>query len=202
MGNQSTFAEILDQEFRWPQPGDDPFAVPRGIADATIVEDNFSRFVLMMEGYKRAAESLVDRCLEDWRETDSLIFPIMFLYRHCLELQLKYIINTYGTHVGVTPVWDIHDLTNLWRQFKAVLDGFGTDDPDNTDSIVEQTVAQFAKADPASSSHRYPCDKKGKPIPLIQNRLDLETLKDVMEGVFGYFSGCDGYLDALASAGP
>ena len=161
MRNQSTFEAILDQEFRWPRQGDDPFSLPRGIADATIAEDNFSRFVLMMEGYKSAAESLVDRCLEDWRETDLLIFPIMFLYRHCLELQLKYINNTYSTHVGVAPIWGTHDLTRLWRQFKVVLDGFGTDDPDDTDSIVEKTVAQFAKIDPKSFSHRYPCDTKG-----------------------------------------
>ena len=202
MGNRSAFEKILDQEFRWPRPGDDPFAIPRGIADATIAEHNFSRFVLMMKGYNRAAESLVDRCLEDGRETDSLIFPFMFLYRHCLELQLKYIINTYGAHVGVAPAWDTHDLAKLWRQFKVVLDDFGTDDPNDIDSSVEKTVAQFAKVDPKSSSYRYPCDNKGKPIPPIKSRLDLENLKDVMDGVFGYFSGCDVYLADLVSAGP
>ena len=202
MGNQSTFENILNQEFRWPQPGDDPFAIPKGIADATIVEDKFLRFVLMMEGYKRAAETLVGRCLENRRETDFLIFPIMFLYRHCLELQLKYIINTYGPQVGVAPTWNTHDLAKLWHEFKAVLDSFGTGNLGDTDSIVEKTVAQFAKIDPKSFSHRYPCDIEGKPIPLIQSKLDLETLKDVMEGVFGYFSGCDGYLDALVSAWP
>ena len=119
---------------------------------------------------------------------------------HCLELQLKYIINTYGVHVGCAPVWNTHDLADLWRQFKEVFDEFGVDDPEHTDAIVGQIVAQFAKIDPASFSHRYPCDTKGEPLPLIQTRVDLEALKDGMNGVSGYFSGCDGYLDALASA--
>lgn len=199
MGNQLNFERILEQEFRWPRPGDDPFANSGGI-NASIADDDFSRFVLMMEGYKRAAESLVDRCLADWREASCLVFPIMFLYRHCLELQLKYIINTYGVHVGCPPAWKTHDLTRLWGQFKRVLDEFGADDPEHTDSVVESIVAQFAKVDRDSSSHRYPCDIKGNPLPVIQDRVDLQTLKDVMDGVFGYFSGCDGYMDALASA--
>ena len=154
----------------------------------------------MMEGYKRAAEALVDRCLKDWREANCLVFPIMFLYRHCLELQLKYIVNTYGVHVGCPPDWNTHDLTRLWGQFKKVLNEFGIDDPEQTDSVVESIVAQFAKVDRDSSSHRYPCDTKGNPLPVIQDRVDLQTLKDVMDGAFGYFSGCDGYMDALASA--
>ena len=75
-------------------------------------------------------------------------------------------------------------------------------DPDDVDSTVEQIVAQFAKMDPRSFSYRYPCDKKGRPVPIAYNNLDLETLKDVMNGVSGFFSGCDGYLTDLVSAGP
>lgn len=201
MAKRRSFEEILKREFRWPRPGDDPFAVVASGDDHAIIEGHdFARFVLMIEGYKSAAETLVDSARQGRAQRDVLVYPIVFLYRHCLELQLKYIINNYGHHVGVEPVWNDHDLSNLWKKFLLVLEGFGTEDPDNADSIVGEIVAQFAKVDPRSFSYRYPRDTKGKPIPLGQNELDLESLKDVMEGAFGYFTGCEGYLDSLASA--
>ena len=153
----------------------------------------------MSEGYRRSADALVDRALEDWREADFLIYPILFLYRHALELNLKYIINVYGHHVGVDPVWNTHKFTELWPRFLEVLDRFGTDDPDRADQHVGGVIAQFGNVDPGSFSHRYPRDNKGNPIPLVQDRMHLETLKDVMTGVFGYFTGTDGYLSELAN---
>ena len=55
--------------------------------------------------------------------------------------------------------------------------------PDRADQIVGGVVAQFGNVDPGSFSHRYPCDRFGNPIPLIQDRINLEVLKDVMDGV-------------------
>ena len=42
----------------------------------------------------------------------------------------------------------------------------------------------------------------GRPIALALEHVDLVVLADVMNAVDGYFTGCDGYLDALESAGP
>jgi hypothetical protein len=56
-------------------------------------------------------------------------------------------------------------------------------------------IAQFGNVDPGSFSHRYPCDRWGNPIPLVQDRMNLKTLKDVMDGVFGYFTGTGSYLN-------
>ena len=40
------------------------------------------------------------------------------------------------------------------------------------------------------------------PIPLVQGRMNFETLKDVMGGVFGYFTGTDGYLSDHVDTAP
>jgi len=37
---------------------------------------------------------------------------------------------------------------------------------------------------------------------MSHDSLDLEQLADVMDGISGFFDGCDGYLSELASAGP
>lgn len=200
MAKRLTFEELIGKDFRWPQPGDDPFDVDEVGNHAELASNDFTRFVLMFEGYRKSADALVDQALDDWREAAYLIYPILFLYRHALELNLKYIINVYGHHVGVAPIWNSHDFNVLWPRFLEVLEGFGTDDPDRADQIVGGVVAQFGNVDPGSFSHRYPCDRFGNPIPLAQDRMNLETLKDVMDGVFGYFTGTDGYLDSLASA--
>jgi len=201
MAKRLTFEEIFGKEFRWPKAGDDPFDVHDGDGShAKLSEDDFSRFVFMKKGYFRSAEALVDIALENWMEKDMLVYPILFLYRHALEINLKYIINFYGRHVEVEPVWDTHDFEKLWPSFLQVLDRFGTDDPDRADQYVGAIIAQFGKVDPRSFSYRYPCDRTGTPIPLVQKRMDLENLKDVMEGIFSYFIGVDAYLDNMINS--
>ncbi len=69
-----------------------------------------------------------------------------------------------------------------------------TTDPDKADPAVGGIVLQFSKIDTGCYSYRYPVDRKGKPIPIAHNDLHLPTLKDVINGVAGYFSGTDGYL--------
>ena len=78
-----------------------------------------------------------------------------------------------------------------------MLEKYGIDDPDKADDVVGDVIASFGNVDPASFSHRYPCDRNGNLIQLPTDRIDLEQLQDVMDGVFGYFSGTDGYLDNL-----
>lgn len=126
----------------------------------------------------------------------------MFLYRHCLELELKYIISIYGPTVSVAPIWNSHNLVALWQAFERVLEGYGVEGDDSANPVVRGIVVEFAKIDPQSFSYRYPCDTNGNVIPVDQNALHLETLKDVMDGVFGFFTGCDGYLNHINASVP
>lgn len=201
MNEKETFEDILNQEIRWPCHGDDPFAPSLEYSSVTIPEHEWIRPFMIVKGYEEAAGHLVDKALETRHERESLIFPILFLYRHYIEIQLKYFISTYGRHANIEPNWTTHDLVVLWREFEKILDVFQADDV-STESIVRRIVAQFAKMDPQSFSYRYPCDRDGNLVPIRNNVLDLKTLKDVMNGVVGYFEGCDSYFHALDSAYP
>ena len=197
------FEAILSRPFRWPKAGDKLFTTsPRWDGNALLEPHARSRLVLMMSGYKRGADLMVERSAEHRYDRDTLVFPILFNYRQYIELSLKYLVATYGRTVGVEAVWNSHDLTRLWTTFLEVLDGYGDRDSDGSDGIVGEIVAEFAKVDPKSSSYRYPVDMKGQPIELAHDRLDLSALADVMQAVDGYFNGCDGYLDHLEQAGP
>jgi len=109
---------------------------------------------------------------------------------------------TYGPPVGIGPNWETHDLDTLWSEFLAMLERYGTEDPDEADPVVGEIILEFAKIDPRSYSYRYPVDRKGNPVPVAYSDLHLPTLADVMKAVDGYFTGCDGYLDQLRAASP
>ncbi len=165
--------------------------------NANIADDTSTRLVLMMEGYKKAADLMVKKSVETRSERDFLVFPVIFNYRQFIELSLKYLISHYGSIVDIEPNWKTHDLAILWPEFLRMLDRYGTSDPNEVDPIVGQIIAEFSKIDPKSYSYRYPVDIKGEPIPIKKSDLSLEKLADVMNGVAGYFTGCDGYLSSL-----
>ena len=61
MAKRKSFEEILNTEFRWPRQGDRPFVVADDPFDnANIANGGFERLVLMMEGYKEAADLMVE----------------------------------------------------------------------------------------------------------------------------------------------
>ncbi len=197
------FEAILNQPFRWPKAGDRLFQVsPHWDGNACVAEHPHSRMVMMMSGYKRCADLMVEQATRYRPDRDSLVFPIIFNYRQYLELSLKYLISSYGLTVEVDPIWNSHKLTQLWTRFMQVLDRYGADDDHDATTAVAKIVAEFARVDPNSFSFRYPVDTQGQAIELTHDYLDLAALADVMRGVDGFFSGCDGYLDALQSAGP
>lgn len=203
MAKRKSFDEILKTEFRWPMQDDKPFiANDDPFNNANIAEDGFIRLVLMKDGYKTAADLMVKAAASDRPSRDTLVFPIVFNYRQFLELSLKYQLATFGPKVGIEPNWKSHDLAKLWSEFQILLEQYGTEDPDEVYPVVGAIVLEFAKIDPGSYSYRYPVDRRGNPIPVSYSDLHLPTLADVMNGVGGYFSGCDGYLSNLLDASP
>lgn len=201
MSDGSKFKSLLDREFRWPRKGDRPFIQSASRQHNALIEPyTHSRLVMMMTGYKKAADLMVERGEADQFDRDALVYPIIFNYRQFIELSLKYLIATYGSTVGVEAIWNKHDLDVLWKTFTKLLDGYGCKDVEETDPVVAEIIAEFAKVDPASFSYRYPVDTKGNPIPITHEELDLRALADVMQALEGYFTGCDGYFDSLQSA--
>ncbi len=197
MGKRNAFKEILKKDFSWPKKGDKALVVAKAPADnATIGGEIFDRLVLMMRGYKQSADLLVAATESDVKSRDVLVYPIIFNYRHFLELSLKYQLFAHGEKVGVHANWKTHDLAVLWSEFIKIVERYGTSDPDEADPAVEEIIAEFAKIDVGSFSHRYPCDRSGDAIPVNQSQLDLGHLREVMECVENYFSGSDGYFSS------
>ena len=77
----------------------------------------------LREGYKKSADQLVDIAIEshgNLKILDTYIFPILFSYRHSIELSLKHI---YLRAKGKLPDGG-HDLLILWDNVKReIIDG-------------------------------------------------------------------------------
>jgi hypothetical protein len=121
------------------------------------------------EGYRKATETLLRRFLADPEGTagdrDSVVLPILFLFRHYLELRFKDII-VYGQRLlGQQAEWRHgHDLDRLWTEVQQLCGSiYGALLPPEFVTIAE-CVNDLRQLDPNSLSFRYGRDRNGRPI--------------------------------------
>jgi len=106
---------------------------------------------LYLLGYRRAAELLLPELIT--RSNEQLVFPFLFLWRHHIELYLKFLLNLARQDQGKTgKVEKVHTLTDLWNSLRPLLE------PDMLDSdldAVQQIVLDLHDVDPRSTEARY-----------------------------------------------
>ena len=135
-----------------------------------------------------AGAAVIDE-VEHPEHRNELIYPILFNYRHGLELAMKWIVNYYGRIAGVSLKSEDrdHNLLALWRMCKGILEAAGQNTSDEATLAVEQVVKDFHDIDKFGMSLWYSFDKNGKPIVLRGGLIDLVNIQQVMEGVDGFF---------------
>lgn len=90
----------------------------------------------LREGYKNSADELVDIAVNSGgnnKTLDTFIFPVLFSYRHCLEISLKHI---YLRARGTVPSGG-HNLLTLWDIIKSEI----IDEMLNSEEFIEQVKA-------------------------------------------------------------
>jgi hypothetical protein len=192
--------DLLNPKYRWPKDTDRLFVTPASLEHAAeTTRDAFSRDVFMGSGYMHAGAILVEQCRQEPDRAYELVYPILYNYRHALELEIKWVLNTYGRFAAIREFELNHNLAQLWQVCRQVIEEVGGPGSQETLDIVERIVLEFHRLDPSSFAFRYSTDKKGKPIPLPPV-IDLQNIRDVMEGVENFFQGVDGQLDYNSSA--
>jgi len=199
-----TFAELLEpREYVWPKRGDRLLRATDDWEKAvTFSAPAFDRHVHIWAGYMRAGDALVEEAERESVDRDFLVYPILFVYRHGLELAIKWTIEQYGRYVDVYLDHQNlnHNLWQLWGLCKQVIVGVGDNDEDDDLSAVEQVVKDFHDLDKNAMAFRYSRNKDGTTIMLPNTPIDLGNIQRVMEAVDHFFSGVDGQLDAYTSA--
>ena len=125
---------------------------------------------LYIEGYREAADKLVHDVVDTGANQDTLVFPIAFLYRQYIELQLKHIIResrivvgekaNFPEHHKIDALWDTANalMTKIIKEHDQSISDYITKSDVQT---IKTIIAEFVKVDPESFSFRYPNDKEG-----------------------------------------
>jgi len=189
--------------FPLPRKGGRVFIEPQDWEDnawlgRTRVVNSWS---LYAEGFKRAADQLVEDLLEARAfAPDLLIHPVLFLYRHYLELRLKELIIVSGKLLGETyAVPPQHELMTLWVEVRPRLERVwpGVSAKKYHDAI-EERLREVCRVDPGSYAFRYPVDTHGRPSVADPGNISLGHLKDEMAGISTILDGSSFGMNEMA----
>jgi hypothetical protein len=176
---------------------------------------NFTRQPLVdlaafARGYHEAGKRLVPHIAEANGYADYEGYPILYLYRHSLELFLKaavavgfYVRALHGQEVSEKDLFTQHGLSRLFDPFcealKAAdyeltpdtLEGSGLSSFDDLKSLL----ADLDELDPASQAFRYPLRRDGKGVLPRHTVFNVITFSRSMDPLLGFLDGC---VSALA----
>lgn len=135
---------------------------------------------LYAEGYRRAAELLVEQSKRS--ELDFLIYPIAFLYRQWLELELKLLLRDGSRLVDRTENPPTrHHLKSLWDKVRTILEEVFPDErPDLLDRFGE-IIDEFHDIDRTSTAFRYPADAAGNSSIPSLTHINVDQLAEMMD---------------------
>ena len=198
------FTTLLDPaQYCWPKKGDRLFPqVVHPGSGAGFANDAVTRDAFLWEGFAEAGAALVEECGRRSFQQDVLIYPIFYTYRHSLELAIKGIIARYSLYADDAAANTIHhDLWKLWTHCKEVIVSVSSSAADLAlVELVEQVVKDFHDNDAGSMAFRYSRDTSGNLIALPVQSVDLQRLKEVMEGVTNFFRAVEEELYSICSA--
>lgn len=180
-----------DLEMRWPETGDRAFVTAPPIYGARPASDVRERLWRMIRGYRHAADMLVTETDAKAHLRSDLIYPIVFSYRHSLELVLKQLLEDHGQRAGHKPEFRNHRLEQIWPYCREVIEHFNPGADSSPLDTIENIVAEFSQIDPASYNFRYASDTNGKQIDIKIICIDLSELREVMAGIHNFLECVD-----------
>lgn len=166
-------------------------------SDASIfiiswAENPIGHFGVFAKGYTLAANRLSALLLDAQRFSDHEAYPVVFLYRHALELSLNQIIYKCALLAKFRFVdrvnADLKNTHNLGRLFESVegpLSLLFPDDDSLSDVIrdVRVVCTELNDLDPRSDGYRYPIDSKGRPSTGRHQVINLRAFSRRMSSV-------------------
>ena len=145
-----------------------------------------------VQGYKMGAELIVQSLLENNIHIDFLIYPIGFLYRHYLELQLKNLIKNGNLLLKNSEEFPLHhDINKLWKECRPILEAVFQESHSQDFDAVAEYLEQYAQADPSSMAFRYPEGKNGEKSLNRITHINIRNLAEIMNHLSALLDGAD-----------
>lgn len=185
----------------WPRKGDKAFAS----GDYSPNQVNLKglavpyRDSIIALGFKEAADLVVQalQAGETRIQPDPFFFPVAYLYRHSLELNLKCFLSE-GIRLGIIlqddkakKAMSDHNLHNLWNQTRELIETMWPDEGPEQLNATEHVILEFDNIDKSSQEFRYARNKNGQPhLTNAPDLIDLVYLGKIMDGIFRFLDAC------------
>lgn len=159
------------------------------------------------EGYKEAGDRLVAGIDAGQHGQDFLVFPILFLYRHYLELTIKGQIRECQLLLGIkrpsnpksaaqrTLAAQGHSLAELWAYLQQLVPHVYPDLPGTVVSEIDRVVQAFANLDPGGDEARYPLTRTEERTLLGLREINLRRLSENISRAEAGFVQIEGGID-------
>jgi hypothetical protein len=182
--------------FEPPTPTGKPiFAIVNG-ADAVTIHTGADKWALFADSYKTAADSLATVSeSEPWRN-QLVAAPIMFLYRHYVELQLKSLLLDAGELLDdPQTVPPKHYILTLWNRVRALLLKISPESDGEWFTRADRIISDIDGIDPTSFSFRYPVDTEGQQSLPTGFTFDPTQVKSVIAEIHLLLDGAQTQID-------
>jgi hypothetical protein len=174
--------------------------------------------------FKNAAEMLIGQHLNQTFNNDSLVFPVLTLYRHSIEVILKDLIrlgltmDVYdaaeltailgkdynGGELGKGAVLTRHGLNPLWCQALKLINSI--EEADERAAVAGELINQLHEVDEDGQTLRY--DRDARTLRWDRERfrgmpqvIDISNLRHVANELFAYLENWHSYIVDLRSSG-
>lgn len=154
----------------------------------------------MMEGYAKASLHLIDKAINDRGDLDYLIYPVLFLFRHFIELSIKegYIkIKQYEQEeVDRAKVWG-HFLVR--KEFEYIHNWLENNWNGGFPNDVREIIQSLHDLDSKGDFFRYTHDMKGEKLRETRKSelIGYQELRVKVEKVYDAFRGLHYGLDEM-----
>jgi hypothetical protein len=148
--------------------------------------------------YKDAADGLVVAMASRQVPLDSGIYPLLFLYRHALELLFKLMLKNARALTGKEPKnYDKHSLMSLWSELRNLLKELGLEQLDANAIAVHEFIRQLDDVDPDSMAFRYATTTRGKEHLPDVTHINIRHLRNVLNSVFVWLNGAYNWIGEM-----
>jgi hypothetical protein len=158
------------------------------------------------DAFKEMADLALDRHEADVHgHNDKLLYPVLYNYRHCLELKLKDIL-LLGVRCNDIALDDVHDLLGehplwpLWVNAKQFLAKHHAGDENLR--VIEKVIQEFHQIDRDGQTLRYDRrkDLKKRTYDRLPKYISVGNLRKTMDAVYSrlvfMYAGIEDWWDA------
>jgi hypothetical protein len=181
-----------------------------GNAVLNFMNNSKREFAAYGSAFHKAGQQLAKEMISRGGYSDLEACPIVFMYRHALELYLKGII-MYGIDImavkgkpieKIMQEFNTHNLSNLLPAIKKIfkeVDWVWKTDVEGIRSFEELAlfIKDLEKVDSSSFTFRYPVDKKGKPAVPHHFIFNVPDFCNKMEKLLNFLDGGNEGLNVL-----